>query len=612
MQLSILAYTNGNLNIFDTRENAVGEFKMLYKQANPGGLIKWNPLVPYWLASASEKHINFYDIRYNSSSPVISINHSNVHSLCWSSLNSDLILAASSDRRINLWSLSRAEDECRLGMEMNRFEIGSLTASNYDNNVFYGLDDADSLVKIKIRSEYLASIAPQHIDSECKDIEDALYIADYDNFKEKILEISRETIESGDFTRLKQLILLTTTSKSKAITLDVNCLASIEINYDLKDFKELLKQSTKSTFTLKNSEEIQKFADQLRLKIRVVELLATEDFESLKMFLNSITSAYSSDLNYLNKEQSIKLMALLLKNDRNSAIKFLIKIIASNPFGTPEIIQIWIWMACYPTIFDANSFELVKIRPSSLSKSILDLNNGLCDDEEGENEREEGTVLDNLKIKTCLNRIRNQFYDSLLLNQKLGPQNRKIIQQLFLNLGTSPVDFEKLIDTSDTNLRLIHAALLEEKEGVFILSAETVKLLLEFALKSSAKNFLIEFFLITFRLQVLTEKTPIFSGIQEFLTSVGFSRLKYLLSHKHQDARALNSIISIATDQYSTLSEDQLNYLADQISLIVGNLKNFSMIYTDFRVETELKSSKFKLELQKFNKVKEDCDFRNT
>lgn len=488
--------------------------------------------------------------------------------------------------------MSRGEEECRLGMKLNRFEIGSLTSSESQNNVFYGLDDADSIVKIKIRSEYLALMAPHNDDSEYKDIEEALYSAYYENFKEKLTELSKETFESGDFAKLKQLILLTTPSKPKTMSFDEKYLASIEIKKDLKEFKELLKQSTSLAFTLKESEEVQKFADQLRLKIRVVEHLAADDFESLKMFLNSITSAYCTDLDYLNKSQSIKLMALLLKHDRKSAFNFLTKIISSNPFGTPEMIQIWVWMACYPTIFDAKSFELIKIRPS-LSKSVHDLDIEYEDDEE----KGEG-FYDDLKIEKCLDRMRSQFYDSLLLNQQIGPQNTKIILQLFLNLGTNPINFEQLIDTSDTILRQIHAALLEEQESYSIISAETIKLLLESALKSSAKNFLIEFFLIAFRLQVLTEKTPIYSGIQEFITSVGFSRLKFLIN-KYQDARAVNSIISIATDPYSTLSEEQLNYLSDQIKYIVEKIQDFSLISGEFRIENDLKSSKFKSELQK-------------
>jgi WD40 repeat protein len=595
MRPSVLAYTNGNLNIIDTREGTTVH-KSLYKQANPGGLIKWNQAVPYWIATASTKSLNIYDIRYNSSSPVIIFNHSNINSLCWSPNNSDLILAASSDRRINIWSMSRDEEDCRLGMKMNRFEIGSLTASKHQNHVFYGLDDADSLLKIKIRSEYLALITPHKDDSEYKDIEEALYSADYNNYKDKLTEISRETFDSaGDFSKLKQLILLTTPSKSKTMTFDEKCLARIEIKSNLKEFKELLKQSTSFAFTFKESEEIQQFADHLRLKIRIAELLGSEDFESMKMFLNSITSAFCSDLNYLSRSQSIKLMALLLKNDRKSAFTFLSKIISSNPFGTPEIIQIWIWMSCYPTIFDSKSFELIKIRPS-LSKSFHDLDSELYDGDD------EDIYDDDLKIGKFLEKMRYQFYDSLLLNQQIGPQNTKIIQQLFLNLGSSPINFDKLIDTSDTILGQIHAALLEERGDVFIISAETIKLLLESALKVSAKNSLIEFFLLAFRLQVLTEKTPIYSGIQEFITSVGFSRLKFLLA-KNQDAMAVNSIVAIATDHYSTLSEDQLNYLADQIKFIVDKISDFSLIWNDFRIENEFKSLKFKSELEKLKNL---------
>ena len=594
MRPSVIAFTNGNLNIIDTRENC-GSRLPLYKQRNLGELIKWNPIVPYWIAAASSNVLNFYDIRYNSCSPVLSINHSNVNSICWSPINSDLILAASSDRRVNLWSMSKGQEDCRLGMKMNRFEIGSLIASKDQSHVYYGLDDADSIVKIKIRSEYLSHLAPNYFNSEYQDIEEALYSSDYTSFKTKLSEISNETLELGNYSKLKQLVLLATPSKSETLKFDEKCLSSIEIKKDVKEFRELLKQSTsftfKAPFGIKESEETQKFVDQMRLKIRIVELLAKQDFESLEMFLNLIISSFSTDLNYLNKNQSIKLMALLLKNDRKSAYNFLSKIISANPFGTPEIIQIWIWMFCYPTIFDQKSFELIKIRPS-LSKSVYEIELEI-------DEGEEDSFDEDLKIEKCLERMRIQFYDSLILNQKIGQQNIKIIHQLFLNLGTNPINFDHLIDTSETVLKQIHAALLDEKGNVFILSAETIKLLLEAALRYSSKSFLNEFFLISFRLQVLTEKTPIYSGIQEFINSVGFSRLKFLLNKCHDDSsitRAINSIITIGSDQYSTLSEDQLNYLAEYLHSSIGKITNLSSICVNFRID-EMKSSKFKLEL---------------
>lgn len=600
MQPSVLAYSNGNLNIIDVREGM--ECRSLYKQTNPGGLIKWNPIVPYWIASASTDSLNIYDIRYNSPLPVISLHHSHIHSLCWSAVNSDLILAASSDRRANLWSINRGEEDCRLGMKINRFELGSIAASNDRNHLFYGLDGSDSLIKIKIRPEYLTSIAPEHDNFDYKDIGAALYCSDYTNFCKTLSEITRENFESGNYAKLKQLVLLTTPSQSKTIKFDEKILASIEIEKDFKEFKELLKQST-GIFAFKDEEleEIHKFADQIRLKIRIAELLAAEDIVSLKMFLNLIISSYCTDLNFLSRSQSIKLMALLLKSNRQDAFTFLSEIIRTNPFGAPEIIQIWIWMACYPTIFDSKSFELIMIRPS-LSKSVADL--------EQEFEEDADELQGDVKIEKYLEWMRYQFYDSWLQHQQIGPHFTKIIHQISLNLGAIPIDFEKL---TNPDLEEINAALLEGRADASIISAEIVKLLLEYTLRRSSdtKTFMTDFFLASFRLQILTEKTPIYSGIQEFITTIGFSRLKFLLIKAKDQlsiSRAINSIITIGTDQYSTISEDQLNYLADRLQLLVDEISDFSMIYADFKVDNALKSLKFRNELKR---IKEKCEIQN-
>lgn len=488
-------------------------------------------------------------------------------------------------------------------MTKNRFELGCILSSRHHNHVFYGLDGSDSLTKIKIRPEYLTSIAPSNttVDLEYKQIEDSLYSADFESFTSKLSEIAEKAFENSNYTKLKQLVLLTMppSRASKSMRFDEKIVASIRMKGDFDEFKQLLASSTstsfKEPFTLEESSKIQKFIDQLRLKIRVVELLASGDFESLAKFMDLVTEAFCQDLNFLDKSQSIKFLAFILKNDRNSAFEFLTRIIKAHLFGTPEIIQIWVWMACYPTIFDSKSFELIKIRPS-LSKSIADL----------ETEANDFDAEDDFKIEKYLEKMRRQFYDSLLLNPQIGPQNVKIINQLYLNLGSNPMNLSHLLSAErncGAALKEVQTALLDGSTGFFIISAEMIKSLLEKSLRSSSKSFLVDFFMTAFRLQVLTEKTPIYSGIQEFVTTVGFARLKFLLTSVSSNIpAAVNSIITIGTDQYSNLSEDQLNYLGEQLAILSEKIDDFSSIDNDFVIDNDLQSVKFKTELQKILK----------
>ena len=570
---SISAYLNGSFNIVDVRDN--NKPLLLYQNQNNihcGNIIKWNPIVPYWIATATNTSLNFYDIRYNSGSPISIIKHGNIHELCWSSGNSDLILANSRDRRMNLWSLNHSEDDCRLGMTMTRFDIGSLTNDLNNLNMFYGLDDSDSLIKIEIRSEYLSKLAPidDTIDSEFQIIEESIYAGDFDKIKRKLEQISSES----DYKTLKNLVSLLSRKFIKN---------SQQEPFDETLISSITRTSSSSTILKANNimssdqvlTEIQNLIDKLRLKIRLIELLAANDFESVKKFFKLIVSEICKNENFLEMKVSIKLFALVLKNDRSMALNFLKEFIGANPFGISENLKNWIWMFVFPSIFDAKSYELIKIRPS-LSKSIVN-----CHDDSGD-------VDDSWE--NYLSTIRNQFYDSILnskdskdLKEDLIQENQKIIQQVYLNLEGNPIKLEKFLTLEACLLKLdntdnvfvfdaFEKDILDEKEeGEPIISAELIKILLEKSFKTSSKTskttFLRDFFLLAFRLTVLTERTPINLAISEFISTVAFSKLKLILSTLENSetlkASAIEMLNEIVNDSYCTFTDEQLDYLSN-------------------------------------------------
>lgn len=567
---SISAYLNGTFNIVDVRDN--NKHLVLYQNQNNincGNIIKWNPIVPYWIATATNTSLNFYDIRYNSGSPISTIKHGNIHELCWSSGNSDLILANSRDRRMNLWSLNHSEDDCRLGMTMTRFDIGSLTSDLNSLNMFYGLDDSDSLIKIEIRSEYLSKLAPidDTVDSEFQIIEESIYAGDFDNIKRKLEQISSES----DYKTLKNLVSLLSRKfikNSRQEPFDETLISSITRTSSSTILKANNIMSSGQVLT-----EIQNLIDKLRLKIRLIELLAANDFESLKKFSKLIVSEICKNENFLEVKDSIKLFALILKNDRLMALNFLKEFIEANPFGISENLKIWIWMFVFPSIFDAKSYELIKIRPS-LSKSIVNCH----DDSEDVDDSWEN----------YLSTIRNQFYDSILnskdlkdSNGDLIQENQKIIQQVYLNLEGNPIKLEKFLtleaclfnrDGTDNVFYEFEKDILDEKEeGEPIISAELIKILLEKSFKTSSKTskttFLRDFFLLAFRLTVLTERTPINLAISEFISTVAFSKLKLILSTLENSetlkAAAIEMLNEIVNDSYCTFTDEQLDYLSN-------------------------------------------------
>lgn len=599
-QGDVLAYLNGSLTLVDARQNANNVID-LFKKTNNSRMIKWNPLVPYWIATSCSEELRIFDVRYNSAIPVMKIDHANISDICWSPTNSDLILATSLDRRTNLWSLTRPPEESRLRMSINRFELGSICPSNKEKHLFYGLDDSGSLIKIGIDSDYLKTMAPELADNlEYKEIQDAIYSSDYATFKGNLERIALKEAEVANFEKLKEIVMMTMSiPKSNITNFDCRLVSGLKMDLEMREFKNILEESTrtnfKQPFNVEQTEEIQGFIDGLRLKIRLTELIRTDDFEALSKLMNLIINAFISNFNFLDQDDAVKLMVLILKNDRRLALDVMDKISASILFGIPEIVQIWLWLALYPSIFDPKSFELIKVRPS-LSKSVVDLAEELNDfDKE-------------VKIEKYLERMRNQLYESLLLNPHIGGQNHRVVQQIFLNLDGNPLNVRKLIQTeiemSDLSIQSTKSQILTGGENILILSAELTKKLLESSLRESSKAFLHEFFLVTFRLQVLTERTPIYSGIQEFLTSVGFSRLKYLLTampftNDCSITAALNAIVAIANDDYCSFSEDQIDFLADQMGYLIEKLSDRSTIsiQTDSNGNTRSKRFNDKLNL---------------
>ena len=96
--------------------------------------------------------------------------------------------------------------------------------------------------------------------------------------------------------------------------------------------------------------EIQNLIDKLRLKIRLIELLAANDFESFKKFSKLIVSEICKNENFLEMKDSIKFI-LILKNDRSMALNFFEEFIEANPFWDIRESEIWIWMFVFPSIF---------------------------------------------------------------------------------------------------------------------------------------------------------------------------------------------------------------------------------------------------------------------
>lgn len=279
-------------------------------------------------------------------------------------------------------------------------------------------------------------------------------------------------------------------------------------------------------------------------------------------------------------------MALMLKMNRIDGLRFFQSISSRHSFGVPETLQTWMWMASYPTIFDSRSYELLRVstaanKPDSFSEAA--------------------DFSDNSDV---IDRLRQHLFSSLIKDPKLGPQTSKIIQQVNFNIGTNPVTFQTLLadqirfqDDQGGRKELIEEtrAMLFDKNGtqeICIVSAGLMKSLLEESLKTSL---LTDFFHTAFRLQVLTCKTPMETGIIEYLKCVGYPRLKYYINQSlltdtpaSTIVKTLTCALKIITDPYSTLSSDQLDYLLEKLMGLVTSRLGSSETGQNYKIE-ELK-----------------------
>ncbi|KAI9100646.1 hypothetical protein DFS34DRAFT_592528 [Phlyctochytrium arcticum] len=123
------AGTDGRLNILDSRLIGNGGVEpVIWKaeRAHKGSItdVKFNPFIPYWLASAGmDSVVKMWDIRY-SKHPVgrIDGHYHGINSIAWSNSHCDILSTVSSDRSWRAWS----------------FAPDTITARDAPSNMFIG------------------------------------------------------------------------------------------------------------------------------------------------------------------------------------------------------------------------------------------------------------------------------------------------------------------------------------------------------------------------------------------------------------------------------------------------------------------------------------------
>lgn len=232
----------------------------------------------------------------------------------------------------------------------------------------------------------------------------------------------------------------------------------------------------------------------------------------------------------------------MLKSSRQEALEFI---------GSLPSQPLLLWLAHYPTIFDARSFECLRGKRSLLSRSIDDLTQECQQESEA----------------SACERLRNELFDALIKEPNIDSQMQKVIQQLTFTGVNLPDSDESLQE-----------AILSEAAQVLqsIVCVEPVKRLLESLLQDDRS--LCDFFAVAFRLLLLTAKTPFHSGLSEFISGVGFTRLKTLLRRALAKPftcgpGAIRSLLTIIGDPFCAFGVEQMTVLVELFGQISGQLE---------------------------------------
>eukprot|EP01130_Rhizamoeba_saxonica_P015110 TRINITY_DN671_c0_g3_i1.p1 TRINITY_DN671_c0_g3~~TRINITY_DN671_c0_g3_i1.p1 ORF type:complete len:1172 (+),score=276.01 TRINITY_DN671_c0_g3_i1:2-3517(+) len=98
---------NRSLEVYDIREEQISVWTQDKAHKTSVTDVKWNPFVPYWIASSgADASIKIWDLRYNSGCIMELTDHYNaINSISWSPNHCEILASGSSDRSYKIWSL---------------------------------------------------------------------------------------------------------------------------------------------------------------------------------------------------------------------------------------------------------------------------------------------------------------------------------------------------------------------------------------------------------------------------------------------------------------------------------------------------------------------------
>ncbi|KAJ3218108.1 hypothetical protein HK099_005196 [Clydaea vesicula] len=435
----LIAATSNDKNLYVLDARLLGK-----SQSNKTGLVwkvdeahlgsvtcaKFNPFIPYWLATSGESgDVKIWDLRFlRHPAARIDGHYESVNSLCWSNVRCDHISTASSDRSFKTFNLNPDLNSRKIfknysnfffnlpdtGFRMEEYTskedliVGSelvcesdfksfnapllnICTSPTHSDSYYTISSIGELGCFTIKSDLLEKFAPHRYDSLHQhlehEIETSVYLRDMTAAYSNVTSLSKLSRKKGRVISEFEIELIELCTAKPLIQPDSWTIAPFDSDSirsggfemterfrdDLRKFGYFLPPGFAN---LANFIKVKEEKEEAEFKLVVFRLnllvdISKENFESLINAEGDIIAGMERDPTFLDAETLQLLLETIIINDYLKGLKMgirLLEIIEDQPNKNFQDFFSTVYMLVYPTVFDQ-----ISVQPEIHMESSTDL-----------------------------------------------------------------------------------------------------------------------------------------------------------------------------------------------------------------------------------------------
>lgn len=292
--------------------------------------VKWNPLIPYWVASAgNDSIVNIWDIRYNSGEPIVSLHgHDNlVRSVSWSRVHAEMLATGSIDQTLKLWSLKLEPHHVltAIGHPFSESVI-SVAFSAYRPNQCIAMSSCGELVTCTLSPSFLTPLVFSRFSSaedDEREIEKLIYLRQLAKAYQMITEKAKVYKSQNRLDRAIRLLeLVQEKTLSRARRSDDQKKRFLR---ELNDFAYFIPPNFPAEYIKVPDERIRE-VDNLVLNCQILLYVQRNDFKGLVKLEKQIIELLEQDMRCIEVSTLQEVADLYLAHDYGLGMTFLIKV----------------------------------------------------------------------------------------------------------------------------------------------------------------------------------------------------------------------------------------------------------------------------------------------